>query len=100
MKDKKLQDTDGSVPKHVINQIVEHTAGGFVLFYFNSIDGAPGEIITCDSPAHCLALQKHIADWTYALQDLHVENEKIHIRMVARQEAEQEGDDGEGENKA
>jgi hypothetical protein len=86
-KSKKPQD-DGLVPQVVMNQLVEHTAGGFVLFYFNSIDGAPEQYLTFDSPAHCLALQKHIADWSYALQDLNVESEKRHIEKACQAEAE------------
>jgi hypothetical protein len=99
MKDKKPKENHGEVPKSVIDQLTEHTVGGFVLFYFNSKDGAPEEILTFDSPAHCLALQKHIADWTYALQDLHVETEKHHIQMACRKESEQDDqDEGEGVN--
>jgi|SRR5882724_361331 len=94
MSDKKKQkENEGVVPSVLINQLIEHTAGGFVLFYFNAKDGAPEEIMTFDSPAHCLALQKHIADWTYALQDLHVETEKHHIKMAYQKEnSSQEGE--------
>ena len=90
---KKHKPNTGEIPKSIINQVNEHTEGGFVLFYFNSKDGAPEEYMTFDSPAHALALQKHIADWTYALQDLHVETEKHHIQMACRREIEEEDDD-------
>ena len=70
---------DGGIPLPVINQLNEHTAGGFILFYFNNEDGAPQQIMTFDSPAYCLALQKHIMDWSCALQDLNVESEKQHL---------------------
>jgi len=75
---KKL-DNDGQIPKSIINQMIEHTSGGFVLFYFNSETGTPEEVMTFDSPAHCLAFQKHISDWTDALKDLNVEAERNHI---------------------
>lgn len=97
MKEKKPKEPTGEVPKHVIDQITEHTVGGFVLFYFNSKDGTPEEILTFDSPAHCLALQKHIADWSFALQDLQVETERHHIEMACRKNRQEQSSDGDDE---
>lgn len=98
MKDKKPKDSNGEVPQQVVNQLIEHTAGGFVLFYFNSKDGAPEEIMTFDSPAHCLALQKHIFDWGCALQDLQIETEKRHIQRACHEENQKRDMGGETEN--
>jgi hypothetical protein len=83
---------DGHVPITVINQLNEYTAGGFVLFYYNSETGAPEQIMTFDSPAHCLGLQKHISDWLTALQDLSIENEKINIVSSYRSDEEDNSD--------
>lgn len=69
----------GTVPRQALDQLNEYTAGGFVLFYFNSEDGTPEQVMTFDSPAHCLALQKHINDWSLAVQDLSVEGEKVNL---------------------
>ena len=88
-KEKPIEKT-GEVPKSIINQLIEHTSGGFVLFYFNSETGSPEEIMTFDTPAHCLAFQKHIADWSYALQDLNVETEKHHIKMTCQPPEEED----------
>lgn len=70
---------DGQVPMAIINQLNEHTAGGFILFYFNSETGSPEQMMVFDSPAHCLGLQKHINDWLQALQDLNIESERANI---------------------
>jgi hypothetical protein len=70
---------DGCIPTPVVNQLIEHTAGGFILFYFNANDGQPENMMTFDSPAHCLALQKYIADWSIALSDLNVESARHNI---------------------
>jgi hypothetical protein len=75
---------DGHVPVSFLHQLNEHCAGGFVLFYFNSEDGSPEQVMTFDSPAHCLALQKHVADWSMALQDLTIENEKQIIENMSK----------------
>ena len=92
MKKNVKQPQDGSVPITIMNQLNEHTAGGFVLFYFNSETGAPEEIMTFDTPAHSLALQKHIADWTYALQELNVDSEKANFISSASKQGSH-GDD-------
>ena len=83
---KKTEPKDGHVPKSIIDQLNEHTAGGFVLFYFNSESGIPEQIMTFDSHAHCLGLQKHIEDWSVALHDLNIESEKVHIVSACQQE--------------
>lgn len=69
----------GTIPRPLLNQLSEHAMGGFVLFYFNSDDGTSEQVMTFDSPAHCLALQKHIMDWSLAVQDLSVEGEKVNL---------------------
>lgn len=74
----------GTVPRQILDQLNEHTTGGFVLFYFNSEDGTPEQVMTFDSPAHCLALQKHINDWSLAVQDLSVEGEKVNLMAACR----------------
>ena len=79
----KKQD-DGCIPDVVINQLIEHTVGGFVLFYLNAKTGSPEEVVTFDSPIHCLGLQKHISDWSKALSDLGIESEKRHILMACQ----------------
>lgn len=75
MNDKKIA-KDGSVPDRLLEELNQHTVGGFVLFYFNSIDGAPEQAMIFDSPAHSLGLQKHILDWSVALQEINVDEER------------------------
>lgn len=95
--EKKNQKPDGRIPQVLMNQLVEHTAGGFVLFYFNSEDGSPEEQMTFDSPAHCLALQKHIGDWSAALQDLNIESERRHFERVCKQDEEKDPNDDDSD---
>ncbi len=71
-KEKKVLN-DGTVPESVFNQVVEHTVGGFILFYFNQETGIPEQVMTFDSPAHYLALQKHVGDWAQIMQEIKVE---------------------------
>ena len=70
---------DGMLPKHVLHELSEHTIGGFAIFYFNSETGYPQHILSFDSPAHCLAMQKYMHDWAVALQAIHVEGNKASI---------------------
>ena len=81
---------DGSIPESVINQLNEHTVGGFVLFYFNSKNGSPEQVMTFDSPAYCLGLQKRIADWSAALQDLNIEEERMSFISSSKGDQEEE----------
>jgi hypothetical protein len=81
----------GGVPNHLLNQLIEHTAGGFIIFYFNSESGSPEHAMTFDSPAHCLALQKYITDWAIALGDINIENARHDIEKAV-------GEDPEGLN--
>lgn len=74
----------GGIPNAILNQLVEHTAGGFILFYFNSETGSPEHVMTFDSPAHCLALQKYITDWCIALGDMNIENARHDIENSVR----------------
>jgi hypothetical protein len=90
----KNQKPDGKIPKVIINQLGEHTSGGFILFYFNAEDGSPEELMTFDSPAHCLALKKHIGDWSAALQDLNIESERRHFEKICKQD-EENGEDND-----
>lgn len=75
----KQEENDGLIPVHVVHELIEHTPGGFALFYFNTEDGSPEQIITCDSPVYSLALQKHISDWSTAIKELNIEVEKHNI---------------------
>lgn len=85
---------NGGIPQTIINQLNEHTAGGFVLFYFNAQSGFPEELMTFDNPAYCLALQKHISDWSSALSDINIENERRFIENSSK-EPEKANDDDE-----
>lgn len=71
---KKPDENDGSLPRLVEHQINEHTIGGFILFYFNPKTGKPEQRMTFDSPAHALALQKYISDWSEILHTVNIEN--------------------------
>jgi hypothetical protein len=92
MSNKAKPDNHGHVPMHVINQLNEHTAGGFLLFYFNSENGSPEQIMTFDSPAHCLALRKHIEDWSKAVHELSVESEKANLISYHTEDAGSDDD--------
>lgn len=94
MEDLKKQN-DGSVPKHVLNELLEYTVGGFLLFYFNSETGHPEHAMTFDSPAHCLALQKYMADWTEGVKLASVETIKNQIQLLAMENVEEESGEEE-----
>jgi len=79
-----IDQNEGGIPKHILSQLSEHTEGGFVLFYFNSKHGSPEEIMNFDSTAYFLAFQKHIYDWSRALQDISVESEKHHLAAFSQ----------------
>ncbi len=83
---------DGSIPEKVLNQLNEYTAGGFVLFYFNAEDGSPEKAMTFDSPAHSLALQKSIFDWSSAIQDLSIESEKFNLTKACQSQEPNDSD--------
>ncbi len=87
--------SDGSLPKVVVNQILEHTVGGFILFYFNQETGQPDQVMSFDSPAHCLALQKHIEDWDAALQEASHNTAVQSIERNIREMNSEEDEDGE-----
>jgi len=89
---------NGGIPHLVINQLVEHTAGGFVLFYFNSESGSPEQVMTFDSPAHCLGLQKYMTDWCIALGDMNVESARHNIEEAVKDnpnESDESDEDGD-----
>lgn len=75
--EQQVPENDGRIPESVLDQLNEHCVGGFIVFYFNSEHGHPEEAVTFDSPAHCLALQKHILDWGRAIDSLGVESQKM-----------------------
>lgn len=76
----KTQKAKGTVPNRVMNDLGEHTVGGFALFYFNSETGCPQHILSFDTPVHCLAMQKYMTDWCNALQAVYLEGTKINIK--------------------
>jgi hypothetical protein len=71
---------DGRLPRAVLHHLGEHTVGGFAIFYFNPETGFPQHVLSFDSPAHCLAMQKHMTDWCNALQAVYMEGTKAAIR--------------------
>jgi hypothetical protein len=64
---------NGDVPEAVLNQLSEHTVGGFVLFYFNQETGNPTHVLQFDDSVHGLAMQKNIEDWAEALHQVGIE---------------------------
>lgn len=70
---------NGRLPVKVLNRLNEHTAGGFILFYFNSDDGSPEHVMTFDTPVHSLAMQKYLNDWSDALREINIESTRNHI---------------------
>ena len=68
-----------TLPRHLIQELTEHTVGGFALFYFHPETGYPQHLLNFDSPAHCLAMQKYMLDWSAALQDIYVEGVRSQI---------------------
>lgn len=96
----KKDKNDGGIPQIVVNQLIEHTLGGFMLFYFNNETGEPEQIMTFDTPAHSLALQKYIADWQDAIESI---NHEASVNAIQRgimelqksQEEPEDGEDGE-----
>lgn len=82
------KDQEMDIPKCVLNQLGEHTVGGFALFYFDQASGFPKHILNFDSPAHCLAMQKYMTDWCNALQEVYLEGAKDDIRGIAANDEE------------
>lgn len=72
----------GSIPKHVLNLINEFSLGGFIIYYFNSENGHPEHVMTFESPAHCLALQKYVGDWSDGLKAANLEATKNSIQEM------------------
>jgi hypothetical protein len=99
MSDKKNKSKpDGSVPHQIVNQLVEHTVGGFILFYFNQETGEPEHIMTFDTPAHSLALQKYISDWQAAIEQVNFDNSVNAIQQgIALMDEEPPEDEDEGD---
>jgi hypothetical protein len=90
----KHKNDSGEIPDQVINQIIEHTIGGFIIFYFNNKTGQPEPIMTFDTPAHCLALQKYIADWSEAMHSVNlnqsIENMEETLRGIKDDDDDEE----------
>jgi hypothetical protein len=81
---------NGRIPMRMLNNLNEHCAGGFTLFYFNSETGFPEHVTTLDSPIHYLAMQKYMTDWTDSLRDLNIEATKAQIIEQAREDSGEE----------
>ena len=67
-------ENNGSLSNKIFQAINEHTVGGFIIFYYNQKTGRPEQLLSFDSPAHALAMQKHIADWSEILHAANIEN--------------------------
>lgn len=84
------QNNDGEVPVQVLNQLGEYTIGGFALFSFNSNTGLPQHVLSFDSPAHALAMQKYLTDWVIALNEIQIEGAMDNIRSQIQSSQEEE----------
>lgn len=89
---------NGALPNQLINQLIEHTVGGFILFYFNQETGEPEQVITFDSPAHSLALQKYISDWQDAVEQVNFNNSVNAIQQGIQSISDDNEEGEEGEN--
>lgn len=103
MSDAKKTKTDdsGGIPPHLVNELGEHTVGGFIIFYFNSQTGQPEHIMSFDTPAHCLGLQKYMSDWTEAVHNVNVDNAEAAIKIMESEildENQEENDDDEDDD--
>lgn len=87
----KNQQDKGMIPIPVLNRLSEFTIGGFALFYFDPETGFPRHVLSFDSPAHNLAMQKYMTDWNNALQNVYIEGAKSNIRHTMNEEDEDEG---------
>lgn len=70
---------NGRVPIKLLHKLNEHTVGGFILFYFNSVDGSPEHVMTFDSPVHALAMSKYTTTFCDAMRELDIEETKNQI---------------------
>lgn len=97
---KNVNQNDGSIPDPILNQVNEHTIGGFIIFYFNSETGKPEQAMTFDSPAHALAIQKHIEDWSETIHTVNIENsvDLVQYGLQQLQKQQEEDDDGDEED--
>lgn len=96
MSQEKKKADDGSVPEVVLHQLGEHALGGFALFYFNSQTGLPENVVNFDSPAHSLAMQKYISDWSIALQELNIDASKLSIQATHRRPDDDDSEEEAG----
>jgi hypothetical protein len=96
----KPKEDDGCIPKHIINQLGEHTVGGFMLFYFNNKTGEPEQIMSFDTPSNSLALQKYITDWLDAVQQINHDNIVCSIEQGVYDAMNPPDDEDDGEAKA
>jgi hypothetical protein len=84
------QEQKSEIPQYILNQLGEHTVGGYAIFYFSPETGYPTHQLIFDSPAHCLSMQKYMTDWCNALQAVYIEGAKAHIRSTLLDEEEEE----------
>jgi hypothetical protein len=87
------QENIGKIPKFVENQLIEHTLGGFMLFYFNTQTGQPEQLMSFDSPAHSLGLQKYITDWNEAVHAVNFESSVHAIQNILNPSGSDESDE-------
>jgi hypothetical protein len=89
------------IPQRIINQLSEYTLGGFALFYFNPETGFPTQLLSLETPAHSLAIQKYMLDWGIGLQNAYRKNvEETFLNVMDQaqletEQGEQGGDDDE-----
>lgn len=94
MKSKKINN-NGNIPNELVHQINEHTVGGFIIFYFNQESGKPEQYMAFDSPAHALAIQKHLSDWSEAVHQVNLENSVNSIQNCLESYRDDESDEEE-----
>jgi len=81
---------NGELPTAIVNAVNEHAIGGFAIFYFHPETGYPMHVLSFDSPAHALAMQKYILDWSEALRDLYIEGTRRYIEQNLSQKPSEE----------
>ncbi len=86
---------NGGIPEGTVNNVFEHTFGGFILFYFNTQTGEPEQVASFDSPAHAIALHKHISDWAKAVDKLSLNNSIFSIQQDILDSSIDENDEDE-----
>lgn len=95
MGDTRKEQNNGGIPQRLLHELNEHAVGGFILFYYNSESGSPEHIMSFDTPAHCLGLQKYMADWGEALHNINVDEAENSIRRMGAEMNNDELEDDE-----